>query len=99
MVMHRKIWRIASRLGVLILTLTLTLGGAQAARPHASTVQLVVWAGGYTPSRMVPATAANANAPKIKGIDPVVAAYEKLHPNVTIKLINQPIADARTWMI
>jgi len=63
-------------------------------------VTLTVWAAGYTPSRLVPTTAENRNAPKIKGIQPVVDAYQKLHPNVTIKLVVHPADDeVRRWMI
>lgn len=88
------------RLTAVGLTLIATFGGvAQASRPQATTTTLTVWAAGYTPSRLVPASAATSTAPKIKGIDPVVAAYERLHPNVKINLIYQPTDNARTWMI
>lgn len=92
--------RLVRRLAVVCLTLAATVGGTvQAARPHASSVTLTMWAGGYTPSTLVPTSAATSTAPKIQGIQPVVDAYEKLHPNVTIKLIYQDVNNARTWMI
>lgn len=63
-------------------------------------VTLTMWAESYTPSRLLPTTAANRDAPKIKGIGPAVDAYEKLHPNITIKLIPHPYDDqVRRWMI
>ena len=35
----------------------------------------------------------------VKGIDPIIEAYQKLHPNVKIKVIGQAInKDIRRWM-
>jgi ABC-type glycerol-3-phosphate transport system substrate-binding protein len=94
-------FRLPLRLAVVGLTLCATLaGGAQAAgTSHAPAVTLTMWAGSYTPSALVPTSSATSNAPKIKGIQPVIDAYQKLHPNVTIKLIYQNTDTARTWMI
>ena len=95
--------RLAGRLAVVGFALVIVIGGGaratRASQAHATTTTLTVWAAGYTPSRLVPVSAATSNAPKIKGIDPVVTAYEKLHPNVKINLIYQPTDNARTWMI
>ena len=63
-------------------------------------VTLTMWAAGYTPSHLLPTTGENQNAPQIVGIEPVVEAYEKLHPNVDIQLIAHPSDDeVRRWMI
>jgi ABC-type glycerol-3-phosphate transport system substrate-binding protein len=60
---------------------------------------LTIWAGNYTPSRLLPLNN-DPNAPKTIGIDNVVAAYQAAHPNVSIQLITQPInQDSRRWLV
>ncbi len=78
-----------------LLSLSTWSGAALAQDP----VTLTIWAGNYTPSRLLPINN-DPNAPKKIGIDDVVAAYEAAHPNVSIQLIAQPItADARRWIV
>lgn len=62
-------------------------------------VTLTIWAGLYTPSRILPMSS-DPNAPEVIGIDAVADAYMKLHPNVNIQLIANPIsADSRRWLV
>lgn len=93
--------RLVARVSILAVLMILSAfgGAAHAAHTRAPMIELNLWAAGYTPSRLLPNTPANSSAPKIQGIDPVVAAYERLHPNVKINLIKQPTDGARTWMI
>lgn len=57
-----------------------------------------IWPARYTPSRVL-ATAGYGAKAAVKGIDPIIEAYQKLHPNVKIKVIGQAInKDIRRWM-
>ena len=49
-----------------------------------------IWPARYTPSRVL-ATAGYGAKAAVKGIDPIIEAYQKLHPNVKIKVIGQAI--------
>lgn len=60
-------------------------------------VTITIWPNSYTPSRLLPASA-DVTAPQIQGIDPAIAAYQALHPNVTIEIVTQPGDGARTWL-
>ncbi len=63
-------------------------------------VTVTMWAAGYTPSHLLPTTGENQSAPQIEGIEPIVEAYEKLHPNVDIQFVVHPFDDeVRRWMI
>lgn len=92
--------RAFSRVVVLVLLIVLTAGGiAQASARQGEKTKLTMWAGGYSPSRLGPTMEATAFRPDIEGIDPIVAAYEKLHPEVEIELIFRPIPESRAWLI
>ncbi len=88
----------ASRLKLTLILLFL-FAVVSVAQAQDAPITLTIWAGNYTPSRLLP-TNNDPNAPPIQGIDPIVAAYQKLHPNVTIQLVTQPInADTRRWIV
>ena len=64
------------------------------------TEELTIWAGRYTPSRTMAAVGSGIKGREIKGIDPIIEAYQKLHPNVKINVLGQSInSDTRQWMI
>lgn len=58
--------------------------------------ELTIFVGGnYTPSRLMPGTAVR----EIKGFDPIIEEYQKLHPDVKISYIKQPMGEIRTWLV
>jgi ABC-type glycerol-3-phosphate transport system substrate-binding protein len=58
--------------------------------------ELTIWPGGlYTPSRLLPGTATRER----KGFDPIVEKYQKLHPDVKINYVKQPMGEVRTWLV
>ena len=64
------------------------------------TEELTIWAGRYTPSRTMAAVGSGIKGRDIKGIDPIIEAYQELHPNVKINVLGQSInSDTRQWMI
>ncbi len=81
-----------------MLAICLLLGlGVVSAAAQDQPVTLRIWAGQYTPSRVLPDT----GDARIQGLDPIIEAYQALHPNVTIELIVQPnnSDDTRRWII
>lgn len=81
---------------LLMMFTLLSLGTVALAQDEPITIS--IWASDYTPSRLQPAVA-GLNLER-QGIDPIVNAYQELHPNVTIQLITQPNnADTRRWLI
>ena len=62
--------------------------------------ELTIWAGRYTPTRTMAAVGSGIKGRDIKGIDPIIEAYQELHPNVQINVLGQSInSDTRQWMI
>ncbi len=58
--------------------------------------ELNIYVGGtYTPSRLMPGTAVR----EVKGFDPIVEKYQKLHPDVKINYVKQPMGEIRTWLV
>lgn len=58
--------------------------------------ELTLYAGGqYTPSRLLPGTVTRER----KGFDPIIEKYQKLHPDVKITLVKQPLGEIRTWLV
>ena len=49
--------------------------------------ELTIWAGRYTPSRTMAAVGSGIKGRDIKGIDPIIEAYQELHPNVQINVL------------
>jgi ABC-type glycerol-3-phosphate transport system substrate-binding protein len=102
--LKRTLARNLSRRASLIALAAATLASAGVAVVGVAQAQdqkrvLTVWAGQYTPSRLLPANTA-LQGPPIKGVDPIVEAYEAQHPDVDIQLITQPInADTRRWLV
>jgi raffinose/stachyose/melibiose transport system substrate-binding protein len=74
---------------------TLLLAGITYAQDDPITI--TIWPNQYTPSRLLPTTG-DSNAPVIQGIDPAVARYQELHPNVKIEIVTQAGTDVRTWL-
>lgn len=73
---------------------------APEARAQDDEIHLTIWPGRYTPTRVMATAGGGTKSSAIQGIDPIIAAYEELHPNVTIEVIGQSInADTRRWMI
>ena len=51
------------------------------------TEELTIWAGRYTPSRTMAAVGSGIKGREINGIDPIIEAYQELHPNVKINVL------------
>lgn len=73
---------------------------AEEVRAQDDEVHLTIWPGRYTPTRVMATAGGGTKSSAIQGIDPIIAAYQELHPNVTIEVIGQSInADTRRWMV
>ncbi len=69
-------------------------------RAQDNEINLTIWPGRYTPTRVMATAGGGTKSSAIQGIDPIIAAYEELHPNVKIEVIGQSInADTRRWMV